>query len=221
MKEPEPEQPQKDEEVEISNLDPSPTPLTRTPRFSARQRTLIVISLNALLIVALVLILVNTAPVHNLIGSVFARPTPVPTSAVIKGPTSVLFPTFPSHARLGAPGCNPPSPLDPSNFGLPEAPGTAPARNLWVLFVNGIPAANSDNKIVWRIDTQFVHTPDIIGLGPNGQHLQPLSIDEHSGSDWNRPGVEWGTVFNFPVKGCWDLHVAAGTPVGDVWIVVS
>ena len=220
----EPEQPQKDDEVEISNLDPSPTPLSRTPRFSPRRRTLIVILLNTLLIVTLILIQVNTVPIHNLVSSVFVRPTPVPTSVVIKGPTSGLFPTFPTfptHARLGAPDCNPPSPLDPSNLGILEAPGTTPTRNLWTLFLGGIPVAKNDNKIVWRIDTQFVATPAIIGLGPNGQHLLPISMDEHGGSDWNRPGVEWGTVFNFPVTGCWDLHVKQGTMVGDVWIVVS
>jgi len=36
---------------------------------------------------------------------------------------------------LGAPGCHPPSPLDTSNTGDPEAPGTTPARDLWSLFL--------------------------------------------------------------------------------------
>lgn len=222
MKESEPEQPQKDDEVEISNLDPSSSLPSRKPRFSPRQRTLIIILLNALLILALVLILVNTAPVRELVSSVFIRPTPVPSPIVTRGPLSVLFPTYPANARLGGPGCLPPSPLDPSNVGIPEAPGTTPARDLWALFLGGIPVvANNENKIVLRMGAHFQEQPHVIGLGPRGQHLLPIFLDEHSGSDWDRPGDEWGVVFNFPVAGCWDVHVTSGTTAGDVWIVVS
>jgi hypothetical protein len=221
MKEHEPEQPQKDSEVEIGNLDPSPPSPARKPRFSPRRRMLFIILLNSLLILALVLILVNTASVRELVSSVFVHPTPVPSPVVTRGPSSVLFPTFPANARLGGPGCLPPSPLDPSNAGIPEAPGTTPARDLWALFLSGIPVAKNENKIALRVGVHFQEPPHVVEIGPDGQHISPLSFDEHESSSWNRPGVEWGAVFIFPVKGCWDVHVTGGTTVGDVWIVVS
>lgn len=221
MKESESDQPQKDGEIEISDLDSSPSP-ARKSRFAPRQRVLIVILLNCLLILALVLILVNTVSVRELVNTVFIRPTPVPSPIVTRGLSSVLFPTFPADARLGGPGCLPPSPLDPSNAGIPEAPGTTPARDLWALFLGGIPVVtNNENKIALRIGDHFQEPPHVVGIGPSGQHLPPISFDEHGGSSWNRPGVEWGAVFIFPVKGCWDIHVTGGTTVGDVWIVVS
>ncbi|MEO8972677.1 MAG: hypothetical protein ABI406_13890, partial [Ktedonobacteraceae bacterium] len=128
MKESEPEQPQKDGEIEISNLDSSPPSPARKPRFSPRQRMLIVILLNSLLILALVLILVNTASVRELISPDFMRPTSVPSPSVTGGSPQPSFPTASSNARLGDPGCSPPSPLDKSNTGIPEALGTTPAR---------------------------------------------------------------------------------------------
>ena len=107
MKENEPEQPQKDGEIEISNLDSSPSPPARKPRFSPRRRMLFIILLNSLLILALVLILVNTASVRELVSSVFIRPTSVPSPIVTSGPHQFCFPTFPANARLGGPGCFP------------------------------------------------------------------------------------------------------------------
>ncbi len=221
MKENEPERPQKDVEIEISNLDSSPSSPSRKSRFSPRQRVLIVILLNSLLILALVLILVNTASVRELVSTVFIRPTSVPSLVVTRKLPPPVFPTTSSIITLGGSGCHPPSSLHESNIGVPEAAATTPARDLWALFLGGIPTAKNDNKIVWRIGDHFQEPPYVIGLGPHGQHLLPLSMDEHDGSSWNRPGIEWGTMFNFPVAGCWDLHVTGGTTAGDVWIVVS
>ena len=66
--------------------------------------------------------------------------TQVPTSSGTKGslqpPSAVSSPTL----KLGGPECHPPSPLDMSNTGYPEAPGTAIGTTLWVLFEGSIPA---------------------------------------------------------------------------------
>jgi hypothetical protein len=34
-------------------------------------------------------------------------------------------------------------------------------------------------------------------------------------------GREYGTGFNFPVAGCWDVHVTQGAMKGDVYVVVE
>jgi hypothetical protein len=46
-------------------------------------------------------------------------------------------------------------------------------------------------------------------------------LEKHGGSNWARPGTEWGTAFKFPTAGCWDLHVTGGKTVGDVWVIIS
>jgi hypothetical protein len=62
---------------------------------------------------------------------------------------------------------------------------------------------------------------DIMALGPHGMKVLPSQgPDRHLGSNWNRPGGEWGTVFTFPVAGCWDLHATSDNAFGDVWLKI-
>ena len=37
-----------------------------------------------------------------------------------------------------------------------------------------------------------------------------------NGSNWNHPGYEVGTGFNFPHSGCWNIHVARSDVEGDL-----
>ena len=147
--------------------------------------------------------------------------THVPASSGTKGSPPPPSAGSSLTPKLGGPECHPPSPLDVSNTGYPEAPGTATGTTLWVLFEGSIPAVKSDAKLIWRLGTGFHDPLNISGLGPGGLRLLPLFLQEHSGSNWIRPGNEWGTGFNFPVAGCWDLQVTGGTAVGDVWVVLS
>ena len=147
--------------------------------------------------------------------------TGTPASSVTKGLPQASSPVISPTPKLGAAGCRPPSPLDASNLGFPEALATTPALDLWSLFLGGIPAVKEEGKIIWRIGPSFQEPPHIIALGPHGQHLLPLFLQRHTGSNWYHLGEEWGTGFNFPVAGCWDLHVTGGSTVGDVWIVIS
>ena len=76
-------------------------------------------------------------------------------------------------------------------------------------------------KIIWRIADSSPGPLQIVALGPHGLRVLPFFLARHNGSNWYHPGAEYGTGFNFPVAGCWDLHVTDGTVVGDVWIIVS
>jgi hypothetical protein len=133
-------------------------------------------------------------------------------SSQVPSPVSSLPPV------LGAPECHPPSPLDVSNIGYPEALATATSTTLWVLFEGGVPPVKTDSKLIWRLGTGFHEPLHIDGLGPQGLLLLPLFLQEHGGSNWNRPGNEWGTGFRFPVAGCWDLHVMGGTAVDRYFV---
>ena len=140
-----------------------------------------------------------------------ATPTSIPTAKFSPTPTPIL----------GSTGCHPPSPLDTSNSGFLEAPGTTQARDLWVLFLGGVPPVKVTAKIIWKDGESFQDPIQVVGLGPQGERLQPLFLQKHGNSNWDRPGAEWGTAFNFPVAGCWDLHVTGGKTVGDVWVIIT
>ena len=136
-----------------------------------------------------------------------AAPAPSPT---ITGPTTP-----------GLKSCQPASPIDNSSVG-PEAQGTGVNAQLWALIesTSGIPpVAKTEVKIVWRM----TGTGDfsIVASGPSDMKVSPSQGPaEHLGSNWNRPGDEWGTVFTFPSAGCWDLHATRGSASGDVWLKV-
>ena len=123
---------------------------------------------------------------------------------------------------LGAAGCHPPSPIVRSTLGFPEVPGTPDGKGveLWALLFNDVPfSIQQEVKFVWRMTGN--DDLQVIGLGPGGTRISPKWITYHPGSNWNRPGAEWGTGFVFPKAGCWDLHATRGSSVGDVWMLVG
>lgn len=128
-------------------------------------------------------------------------------------------PTPPSAQRMGAANCRPPSAITKSSVGLPEAQGTGRGMEVWAL-VFGNMKARQDQKIVWRLTGDG--DPQFTTIGPHGEHAHVVFGPEpHDSSNWNRPGEEWGTGFNFQTAGCWDLHVVRGKAAGDVWVVVK
>jgi hypothetical protein len=150
----------------------------------------------------------GTPSAHQPIGS----PTPTATAST---------PTQP----LGGANCRPSSPIAPSALGFPETPATITQGSgaIWALLmpVHGMPIrAQEDVKIIWKLTGSG--TFQVVTRGPNGQHAVILfGPDFHSGTNWNRPGEEWGTGFRFPVAGCWDLHASRETLAGDVWLAVA
>ncbi len=117
--------------------------------------------------------------------------------------------------------CQTASPIDNSSIG-PEAQGSATNAQLWALIMSttGIPVqAKHDVKIVWRMTgSGNIH---FAAYNSTGRQIVPIwGPDEHGGSNWNRPGEEWGAGFNFPVSGCWDIHVMRDNAAGDLWLDV-
>jgi hypothetical protein len=144
------------------------------------------------------------------------------TSSATKGSSPVPPLTAVPGTALGAPGCQPPSPVDAApSQGLPETQGTATGVQLWALFFAVMPIhPKQELKIVWRMTG--VGSFHLSTHGPHGMPAQPtFGPEEHGGSNWNRPGDEWGSGFIFPVAGCWDLHATRGTASGDVWLMVQ
>ncbi len=118
------------------------------------------------------------------------------------------------------PACQP-SPVQPSKNGFPEIQGTMKsAGELWALLFFDKAQANKEEKIVWRITgtgKQF----DIMARHEDGTIIHPIWGPEyHGGSNWERPGDEWGTGFNFPQPGCWTLTVTLGATSGEIRLEV-
>ena len=116
--------------------------------------------------------------------------------------------------RAWSENCRPPS--------GPEVQGTATNAELWGLLESdsGVPPlTGTEVKIVWRMTGSGNFT--IVAVGPYGMKLPPSQgPDEHPASSWSRPGDEWGTVFTFPMAGCWDLHATRDNAFGDVWLEI-
>ena len=154
-----------------------------------------------------------------LVGACSTQATVTPPPTYSSRATPELTP---SAAKLGAPGCQPQSPIQTSRLGL-EVQGTANGAELWALLIltNPLPIrAQHTLNIEWRMTgTGNFH---VIAQGPRGLQAPPVSGPApHLGSNWERPGDEWGSTFNFPVAGCWDLHATRGIAFGDVWLAVK
>ena len=129
-------------------------------------------------------------------------------------PHQVSLPSFTPPTK-----CQPPSPISTK---LSEVRGTTQNAELWALLfpTSDLPIkARQEIKIVWRMTgSGDIH---LKAYNPGGKSVSPVwGPEEHGGSNWNRPGAEWGTGFNFPTPGCWNVHVERTNASGDVWFNV-
>jgi hypothetical protein len=124
-----------------------------------------------------------------------------------------------SSGRFSAARCRPPSPTSRSDTGFVEVRGSARGATLWGLVFARVPLpVGEEVKIVWRMTGSGpLRVAATLSDGtPAGRTFGP---EAHSGSNWKRPGDEWGTGFVFPKAGCWDLHLARASGSGDVWLL--
>lgn len=140
-----------------------------------------------------------------------ARPTPPP----------------PGYGPVGRRGCAPPSPAN-TGKGVHDVFGTARAgEQLWALpFVpEGGSWARPDaavfdglvGKEIKIVFAQTTYPNAFAALAPDGTQVQPVwGPTFHSGSNWGRPGYEWGAGFVFSQPGCWRIT----TRSADVWLLV-
>lgn len=128
----------------------------------------------------------------------------------------------------GGTGCHPASPvLLPQNgtppvgsLDMPQVQGKVSGGELWALIFNGWPMqARQRNKIAWRMTGSG--NLQLVARGPGGQIVRPTDFIPHDGSNWQRPGEEWGSEFIFPVPGCWNIHATRGNLSGDIWFMVA
>lgn len=152
------------------------------------------------------------------------------SSATVHTPPAM--PTLPGPPAT--PTCTPPTSILSDSIGL-EAQGHVTANtgsgagttatetpSLWALLQPSVWPLRADTlvKIVWRMTGDGGLS--LVAVGPDGSHLAPQDGPRtHSGSNWDRPGDEWGSLFVFPVAGCWDLHASRADIAGDIQLLVG
>src|SRR5262249_40779615 len=128
--------------------------------------------------------------------------------ASIAGPSTVRVTPTPTPTASAPPAtatCNSPTPIQQGSVGL-EAQGTVTsasstsaeteAPQLWALFQPSVWPARADTylKIVWRMTGSG--NLSLVAIGPDGRRLAPHEgPTAHGGSNWDRPGNEWGSSF--------------------------
>jgi hypothetical protein len=122
-----------------------------------------------------------------------------------------------SGPQLGAAGCTPPSPI-----GQHVVQGTSSTASLYGLLMPTRPLpirAKEDVKIVWRMTGRGPLR--LSARDPHGATVRlQWGPEAHGGSNFNRPGDEWGAGYVFGSPGCWQLHAARGHASADVWLRV-
>jgi hypothetical protein len=123
---------------------------------------------------------------------------------------------------VGKPGCDPSSEVG-KNGGVPEIHGAGRTIQMWGLVMAAKPFAalhvREDVKIVWRITG---HGPlHLSSIDPDGRtHQLQWGPDLHSGSNYARPGQEWGAGYRFGEPGCWTLRAVRAHATADAWVRV-
>jgi hypothetical protein len=130
-------------------------------------------------------------------------------------------PTIGEDAPEPAESCSPRSPATEwKDGGLIEVHGDAGGAQLWALVFPVFPEPDGTvMKIVWRMTGSGPLR--LAAEHPDGLRLHPTSgPSKHTGSTWDRPGEEWGSVWTFPKGGCWRITARRGSASGNVWIAV-
>jgi hypothetical protein len=90
---------------------------------------------------------------------------------------------------------------------------------LWALLFFKTAWTKADQKIVWRITGEGGEF-EAKAQSEDGTVIQPVWEQHHESSTWGRPGLEWGTGFNFPTPGCWTITVTSGETTGTISLKV-
>jgi len=131
-------------------------------------------------------------------------------------------PTAIPTAKSATPAACLPSKIQHSPNAFPEIQGTMDSDGeLWALLFFDKAQAGKELKIVWRM-TGGGDLFRVQARHEDGTTISPSWGPEyHNSSSWQRPGLEWGTGFNFPRAGCWALTATLGPTVGRIFLDVG
>ncbi len=127
-------------------------------------------------------------------GDVVQGPSTAPVPATTADPTPVVCPAVSPTVQQAEPR-------------LPEARLEPAGIQGWALLFTEPPWPTGEQvKVVWRLDG--TGDPDASAIGPSDTVVDSDDLTPHGGSNWDRPGDEWGTIWTFDEPGCWELRMA-------------
>jgi hypothetical protein len=107
--------------------------------------------------------------------------------------------------------------------GAPEIQGVGRDATIYgMLFLThpGEVRVGDELKIVWRMTGNG--DLSVSYFAPDSQRsVLAFGPEVHSGSNYDRPGDEWGAGFQFDAAGCWHVHLERSVGSGDVWLEVA
>ncbi|MEU6790248.1 hypothetical protein ABZ907_00995 [Nonomuraea wenchangensis] len=99
--------------------------------------------------------------------------------------------------------------------------GTGEGVELWGLLFGEVPVRRGvEVKIVWRMTGEGPLRKVEATLPDGARARLAWGPEEHGGSNWQRPGQEWGTGFVFPERGCWKVELTRDRGKGHIWLRV-
>jgi hypothetical protein len=128
-----------------------------------------------------------------------------------------------NQAVQGAAGCDSASPITTTPSLGPEVQGSGDNATLYGLIMAQTPMpvhADEDVKIVWRMTGSGPLQLSTVSPEGTAVALQ-WGPEAHGGSNYDRPGDEWGAGYLFPTAGCWRLHAQRTTGSADVWLELA
>ncbi|WP_336212357.1 hypothetical protein [Nonomuraea sp. LPB2021202275-12-8] len=112
------------------------------------------------------------------------------------------------------------TPLHTSANGFLEVRGTSADAELWGLLFAEVPfKRGKEIKIVWRMTGEG--PLEVSASLPSGKQAKLVWLEDHGGSNWQRPGHEWGTGWVFPEPGCWKVKLSRTRGSGHAWLRVK
>ena len=129
----------------------------------------------------------------------------------------------PYRAVQGGAGCDPASPITTTPSLGPEVQGSGVNATLYGLIMAQKPMpvrADEDVKIVWRMTGSGPLQLSTVSPAGTAVALQ-WGPEAHGGSNYDRPGDEWGAGYLFTTAGCWHVHAQRTTGSADVRLEVA
>jgi hypothetical protein len=137
--------------------------------------------------------------------------------------TGSVTTSSPKRAVQGGVGCDPASPITTTPSLGPEVHGSGDNATLYGLIMAQKPMpvrADEDVKIVWRMTGSGPLQLSTVSPAGTAVALR-WGPEAHGGSNYDRPGDEWGAGYLFTTAGCWHLHAQRTTGSADVWLEVA
>jgi hypothetical protein len=115
--------------------------------------------------------------------------------------------------------CGETTPINGTNRQGPEIVGQSSDASVFP--EHRLPIGAGDEvKIVWRMTGRGELTIQVVD--PSGREREfTFGPERHGGSNYRRPGDEWGSGFRFDEAGRWHIHLTRAVGAGDVWIDVA